>query len=173
MGVDVERTLSSTASGATLGSKISPGLGTVIGAGIGAVASIFGNKKQSSAGKYAANVQSQAAQRALDYEREQAAYERQKYEEERDYTRRQREEQLAYGRQQYANYLDRLSPYTQAGSKAVTQYERQTAPMVAATVPSMARGGGMVTLKSPTGSVRQVPAAQAAHYISLGAERLS
>ena len=153
--------------------------GAVAGAAIGAVASIFGNKKQASASKYATQAQTRAADEALAYQKEQDAYNRKVSEDERAYQRSQDAltRQLAleardYSRGQYADYLGRLRPYAGVGERAVTGLERQLGGTVAATVPSMARGGGMVTLKSPSGSVRQVPAAQAAHYMSLGAQRV-
>lgn len=151
----------------------------VAAAGIQGIASIFGNKKASSAQKSASQIQSKSTDEALAYQKEQDAYNRKVAEDERAYSRSQDalNRQLAleardYSRGQYADYLGRLSGYANVGNRAVSGLERQLGGNIAATVPSMARGGGMVTLKSPSGSIRQVPAAQAAHYMSLGAQRV-
>lgn len=167
--------------GSTIGSVV-PGVGTgigaAVGAGIGAIASIFGSKKQSSAQKQATQAQTRANDEALAYQKEQDAYARQRAEDETRYSREQDAlnralllENRDYARGQYANYLGRLNPYLEGGTRAFSGLQGSLRGNIAATTPTMG-GGGMVTLRGPDGSTRAVPAGQVDHYVRLGAQRV-
>lgn len=124
-------------------------------AAVNAGTNLAGGAMQAHAQGKASNVQAQYAQQALDF-----------------------------AKQQYADAIKNFAPYMQASQGAtakLTDFLNQSRPssMGAPTsgtpgmsLGAMAPGGGgqMVTLKAPTGQVKQVPAAQAQHYIDLGAQ---
>lgn len=93
------------------------------------------------------------------------------------------EQALAFAKQQYADAIKNFAPYMQASQGAtakLTDFLNQSRPpsMGAPTsgtpgmnLGAMAPGGGqLVTLKAPTGQIKQVPAEQAQHYLDLGAQ---
>lgn len=130
--------------------------------------SVFSSRSQQTASREAAQMQYRATQDALAYQREQDAYTRQRDEERTAYDRRTSEEARGYDRNQYANYLGRLDPYAKVGAAAVTGLA-SSLPSVQSQRPTM---GGMVKIQAPTGEVRDVPEAHAAHYLSLGGKRV-
>lgn len=138
----------------------------VIPAAIGAVSSIFGAKKQSSAVKDAATVESKYTAEALADARAEREYQRTLDERNRNDAIETRD----YNRAQYGDYVGRLSPYANAGTKAVTRLSNNLGGNLASVVPS--NGNGMVNLADKHGRVRPVPAAQAEKYIALGARKV-
>ncbi len=179
---------STVASGAPLASVVSPHwwssawLPSAISAGAGLVAS----HQASNANKDAAQLEYEATQQALADAREQRAYEqkrdeeqqqydRGRYSEERDYTRGVYGEERDYGRGQYANYLGRLDPYRQSGTRALTRVEdvlNRSTPMNPAAARPTNTGGPMVQLKAPTGQIKAIPADQVDQYLARGAVRV-
>lgn len=113
--------------------------------GIPAATGVVGNVLQSRAENNATELQNDYLNRALDEERE----------------------NKTYGRQQYADYLGRLKPYGDAGNAAVGRLSALTQRD-----PQAPTGGAMVRLKAPDGSMRDVPAEYADHYLQQGAVRI-
>lgn len=78
-----------------------------------------------------------------------------------------------YSRGQFGNYLTRLQPFSQAGQQATANLASVLGRALPASVPTAGSGGGAtVRLQSPDGNVRDVPADQAAHYVSMGAVKV-
>lgn len=119
----------------------------VIAAGIGAAAQVIGAVTQNRSNNSAARMEQESADEALNFERD----------------------RFKYDRAQYANYQQRLSPYANAGTRAVGQLSQSTSQPL----PTVTNGNGpMVTLRSPDGTTREVPATQADFYLSRGAQRV-
>lgn len=139
---------------------------------VGGIASIYGANQQANANQEGAQLQYQSTEEALKDARDQRAYQQ----------------------QQYADYLGRLSPYlslgTNAGStlqnllaknpysqyaNAPTSAPQPQSPQPMTQAPSSSpamntsSGQSMVTLRAPDGSQKQVNAADAQHYLGLGA----
>lgn len=119
-------------------------------------------------------------QRAYDRARyaDETGYERGRYAEERDYGRSFAEDERDYGRNvyaeerdhgrgQFANYLQRLAPYSKAGAGAVNKLGASVGQNTASMVPTMG-GGRMVRIQAPNGQVKEVPSQHADHYVSRG-----
>lgn len=150
----------------------------VVAAGITALGSLFGNKSNNRASRDAMRMEADATNRALAQAREDQEYERQRYaqeraeeqrryEDERAYSRGRTADETGYARGQRADYLGRLDPYNAAGTGAITRLSDILGGGRAG-----GGGGAMVKLQSPTGEVRDVPEAQAQHYIQMGAKRI-
>jgi len=83
----------------------------------------------------------------------------------------------AINEQVYRENQGKYAPYIQGGTGAFGQLTAglglpaYQAPPQAAPPPQQG-GGGMVTLQAPNGQTRQVPQAQAGHFVSLGAKIL-
>lgn len=133
----------------------------LIAAGVGAGATIVASRTAQGAQRDAARIENDAALRALDYQREQDAYER-----------KRQEEETAYDRQQFADYQGRLAPFRNAGTSVLPGLTQRVSGAATAAVPTNGGGTGMVTLKAPTGAMREVPASQADYYIAQGAVRV-
>lgn len=85
------------------------------------------------------------------------------------------EEQKTYDRQQKADYRSRLDRVVgNVDARAAGLYgQRQPAMTTPPVAAAPAAPAALVALQSPTsGMVRQVPAAQAAHWEALGAKRV-
>lgn len=163
---------SGAAGGAAAGVMGGP-VGMAIGAGIGALGSIFGAKVQSGASKKASQFEYDAQTRALDEAKAERDYNRSRDEQARAdalerqaYERRMGEEGRDYSRGQYANYLGRLAPFSEGGTRAFTGLTRSLPGVgqMAAQVGS----GPMVQIQAPNGQVRPVPASQRDYWISKG-----
>lgn len=147
-----------------------PLLIAAVPAAIGAVSSIFGAKSQSNASKRAAEVEAKSSSEALADARAQREYEQERDRENTAYTRQQVEGDKTYTRGQYADYLGRLTPYANAGAKAVSGLSANFAGRIASQVP--ASGNQMIKLADSRGRIREVPASQADVYIKQGAVRV-
>jgi hypothetical protein len=133
--------------------------GSLIDKGVQAGTGIWAANKAAGAAEDAAKLQEKYYDEALKAERE-----------EKD-----------YDRNQYADYLQRLDPYTQTGYGAndrIAQFGGQAVPN---RPPPLARPpmtslpqqqAPMVKLKAPDGSVQDVPAEHVDHYVKLGATPL-
>ncbi|MDQ3170237.1 MAG: hypothetical protein M3Q55_08885 [Acidobacteriota bacterium] len=159
---------------------VATGTALLIGAGISAAASTAASRSQQSSQRDASRVESSYTDEALkdarearEFERAQEeearTYERGRYADEQAYSRGKYKDERDFDRGQFANYLGRLDPYAKVGATAV-QGLGASLPSVASQRPTM--GSGMVTIQAPTGEVREVPEAQAAHYLSLGGKRV-
>lgn len=136
---------------------LTPAVATVIGAGLGTGAAIYGANKASSASKAASAAEDRSANEAIAYQKEQDTYNRQRDEEEK-----------AYSRKRYADYLGRLDPYRSAGTAAIEGLSQRIPRDLAAFTPT--NGGGMIRLASPDGEVRAVPSHLKDFYLSRGAQ---
>lgn len=145
--------------------------------GLPVAGNLIGATLQSNASKDAAQLNYQAtedalkqAQAELDYQHSQDAIKNQRF---NDVT--------AYNQGQYGNYVARLAPYQQAGADATSRLTAilggtpSTAPMPVGSgqIPAAAANSTqMVQLRAPNGQVQAVPAAQASHYLALGATQV-
>lgn len=100
------------------------GMGTAI-AGIAAGgATVYGATKQAGAAKRAGDLQSRAADRALEYEKQQDAIKNAQYLEERGRSWRNEDEDRMLSRARYDAREERLSPYRDLGSQSVATLAR-------------------------------------------------
>lgn len=109
---------------------------------INAAGQLIGGKMQSGANNHAADLQAKAAQQALDF-----------------------------AKQQYADAVKNYAPFLQASQSAVpqlTDFVNQTRPPQG----GYPVNGSMVTMRAPTGQMKQVPAQDVPHYEGLGATRM-
>lgn len=146
-----------TAAGGTLtaGKAASRWLGPVLDYGVPIAGGLIGQKLQANADKDAAAIQADYLNRALEVEKEKEQY----------------------GRGQRADYLARLQPYGAAGSAATGRAEAlltssRYRPEIGSMANTQPAGGAMVRLKAPDGSVSEVSAAMADHYLNRGATRI-
>lgn len=109
-----------------------------------------GGKAQAKSEKYAADLQFKSTEEALADARQQRQYQQ----------------------GQYANYLTRLQPYQAVGANAAARLDQTAARALPGAVPTMG-SGQLVKLASPTGQIRDVPAAHADWYLSRGATKVS
>lgn len=144
--------------GATTAAAAGGGMGwldSVLKYGVPAVGNLYSARTQNSANRDAAQIESRHYDQAL-----QLQLEEQKYQREQEAARIAREqEQEQYKRQQYATFVQALSPY-------LARYRGGGGG-------AGASGGETVMLRAPNGETRAVPAAQADHYLSQGATRVT
>lgn len=107
---------------------------------IDAAGQLIGGAMQTRGNNHAADVQGRAAQQALDF-----------------------------AKQQYADAVKNYAPFLQASQNALpqlTDFMNQTRPPQG----GYPIDGSMVTMRSPTGQVKQIPANDVPHYRGLGAQ---
>jgi hypothetical protein len=145
---------------------IATGTAMLVGAGIAGATQLASGHSASNAARDAATVESKYTAEALADARAEREYQRTLDERNRNDAIETRD----YNRAQYGDYVGRLSPYANAGTKAVTRLSNNLGGNLASVVPS--NGNGMVNLADKHGRVRPVPAAQAEKYIALGARKV-
>lgn len=144
-------------------------------AGLGATA--LASHASGSSAKRASDMESDYSTKALDAAREERDYSRGRDEEQRDYDRRERQaetdrllEARNYNRGEQVNYRERLSPFRDAGVRAVGRLDQGLAQNVGATVPTNSNVTGMIQIVGPNGKAYSVPASQRDHWLSKGAQ---
>lgn len=172
---------------------IGTGVGMAIAAGLSAAGTAAASKSQGTASRDASRIEQRSSQEALAAAREEQAYRRRFDEDERDYSRRVGEDDRAYkrrmdaddrlfergryteerdyGRGQTANYLERLEPFRQGGTRALANLSASTSRAMPGMVPA-AGGSRRVKIQAPTGQIAEVPEAHAQWYESRGGVRV-
>lgn len=139
--------------GVSTGAAAAGGIGTwlrpLLQYGVPAAAGLVGQHLQNRADERATDIQADYLNRALEVEKEKEAY-----------TRGER-----------ANYLERLRPYNEAGTAATS---RASTLLTTGYRPEVSRetSGPTVRLRAPDGSIGEVSAAMADHYLQRGATRI-
>lgn len=142
---------------------VATGTAMLIGAGVAAASQVASSRSQNKANNDASQFEYKAQTEALDDARAQRELERQ----DMLYARGRSEENQQYERGRYSDYLNRVSPYENAGRSAITGLSRSLPTPNAIPVGG---SGQMVRVRSPRGTVKAVPAQFVEGLVAKGAQ---